>query len=93
MFDIEEEIINEIGNYLGFNMDSEKAVNRYDFVITTKVVYNKTPLLIYKYNGCFHGFKALYVLNMTTLKPTKNSYIKKQLPKEVLAKLKPVRIL
>ena len=46
-------------------------------------IYNNTPLLVYKNAGCFHGSKSLYTLNLSTIKPTKNSNNQKLLSQEL----------
>jgi hypothetical protein len=41
--------------------------------------------------GWFHGSKSLYTLNLSTLKPTKNSKIQKLLSRELIEKIKYIK--
>lgn len=100
---INDELIDEIGEYLGFDMwrkrdktkeydfpnarGEEKYFQGDQFVEGNIIFYANTKLLVYKNVGYFHRFKALYTLNMKTLKPTKNSRIQKQLTHDLIEKL------
>lgn len=100
---IDNDLINEIGEYLDFKMWSKRDLSKeYDFpgcredncfpgdhfMEASIIIYNNIPLLIYKNAGCFHACKSLYTLNMITLKPTKTSPIKKILTHELIEKIK-----
>ena len=76
---LDKDLIDEIGEYLGFVMWNKRdETKQYDFpnareeeicipgdkfVEGNIIIYNNTPLLVYKNKGCFHGFKTLYTLN------------------------------
>ena len=66
----------------------EKITFAGDAFVEGKIVYNQTPLLVYKSAGCFHGFKSLYTLNLLTIKPTKTSKNQKMLSSELVEKIK-----
>jgi hypothetical protein len=98
-----EELIDEIGEYLGFAMWNKRDKSKeYDFpnareenylpgdvfVEGNIIIYNKTPLLVYKNKNCFHIFKSLYTLNLITIKPTKNSKIQTIISQELVEKIK-----
>ena len=99
---LDNELIDEIGQYLGFSMWNKRdETKEYDFpnarenclagdafVEGKTIVYNQTPLLVYKSAGCFHGFKSLYTLNLLTIKPTKTSKNQKVLSPELVEKIK-----
>ena len=100
---LDEDLIDDIGEYLGFVMWNQRdETKEYDFpgereenclrgdnfVEGNIIIYNKTPLLVYKNKGGFHTFKSLYTLNLLTIKPTKNSEIKKLLSPELIEKIK-----
>ena len=98
-----EELIDEIGEYIGFEMWNNRDKSKeYDFpgsrgencvsgdkyVEGKIIIFKSTPLLVYKNVGCFHGCKTLYNLNLLTIKPTKNSQIKKILSQELVEKIR-----
>lgn len=99
-----QQLMDEIGRYLGFEMWNDRDTSKfYDFlgargddscflgdhfVKGDVIVYNNTKLLVYKNVGCFHGAKTLYTLNLTTLKPRKNSKIQTLLPQKLIEKIK-----
>ena len=99
-----EELIDEIGEYLGFVMWNKRDKSKeYDFpgargevnclageifVEGNVIIYNRTLLLVYKNVNCFHGFKSLCTLNLFTLKPTKNSKTQTLLSQELNKKIK-----
>uniref|UniRef100_A0A6C0B188 Uncharacterized protein n=1 Tax=viral metagenome TaxID=1070528 RepID=A0A6C0B188_9ZZZZ len=101
---LDEDLIDEIGEYLGFVMWSKRDKSKhYDFpnareeetcipgdqfVEGSIVIYNTIALLVYKNVGCFHTFKSLYTLNLSTIKPTKNSKNQTLLSQELLIKIK-----
>jgi len=100
---LDKDLIDEIGEYLGFVMWNKRdKTTQYDFPNSREencipgdqfvegniIIYNKIPLLVYKHKGCFHTFKSLYTLNLSTLKPTKNSKIQKLLSHELLENIK-----
>ena len=98
------ELIDEIGEYLGFKMWSKRDESKeYDFpnqrgdinclagdeyLVGNVIVYNRVPLLVFKNAGCFHGFKSVYTLNLITVKPTAQSRIKKVLSPALIGKIK-----
>jgi hypothetical protein len=101
-----EELIDEIGEYLGFAMWNNRDKSKeYDFPGSREencscgdafiegniIIFKTTPLLLYKNKNCFHGFKTLYTLNLLTIKPTKNSHIKTILSQELVEKIKTSR--
>lgn len=98
-----EELIDEIGEYLGFVMWNKRDKSKeYDFsnareekclfgdifVDGNIIIYNHTPLLVYKNKNCFHNFKSLYTLNLSTIKPTKNSKTQTIISQELVEKIK-----
>ena len=100
---LDKNLIDEIGEYLGFEMWSKMdETKEYDFpnareanclpgdefVEGNIIIYNKTPLLVYKNKGCFHTFNSLYTLNLSTIKPTKNSKNQKLLSSALIEKIK-----
>jgi hypothetical protein len=103
-----EELIDEIGEYLGFIMWNKRDKSQeYDFpnargednclsgdkfVEGNIIIYNNTPLLVYKLKNCFHVFKSLYTLNLSTIKPTKNSDIQTIISQELVEKIKTTRL-
>ena len=100
---LDEDLIDEIGEYIGFDMWNKRDKSKkYDFpgarddnclagdkfVHGNIIIFNETPLLVYKHRGFFHGVKSLYTLNLITIRPTKNSYIKHLLSPELCEKIK-----
>jgi hypothetical protein len=100
---IDEDLIDEIGTYLGFEMwNTKDETKEYDFpgareehsvpgeaFVEGNVFFcNNTQLLVYKNKECYQGYKSLYTLNLSTLKPTKNSKIQTLLSPELLEKIK-----
>ena len=99
---LDEELIDEIGEYLGFVMWNKRdKTKKYDFpnarednslpgdvfVEGNIIIYDKTLLLVYKNKNCFHNFKSLYTLNLLTIKPTKNSRTQTILSQELIKKI------
>jgi hypothetical protein len=101
---LDEDLIDEIGEYLGFVMWNKRDKSKYydfpnarkeepclpgdEFVEGSIIIYNKIALLVYKNKGCFHTFKSLYTLNLSTIKPTKNSKNQTLLSQELVNKIK-----
>ncbi len=97
------DLLDEIGEYLGFTMwnkrdlskkyayrgfkDDEEAID--DYIEADVIFYKDFPLLIYQYNAYRKtSDHTLYIFNLKTFKPTKNSPIKKELSPDLLDKLK-----
>lgn len=105
---LDEDIIDEIGEYIGFEMwNNRDKTKEYDFpsaredhiclpgekFVYGKIIYFKeTPLLVFKYKGFYHGVKSLYILNLITIKPTKKSKIQKLLSTELCEKIQMIDI-
>lgn len=103
-----EELIDEIGEYLGFEMWNKRdKTKEYDFpgsreadalpgdyFVSGNLVqwYNRPTLLVYQYEACrydpFFDRSSLYTLNLSTMKPTKNSSNQTPLSQELIEKLK-----
>jgi len=98
-----EELIDEIGKYLGFvmwnkrdkskeydfpNAKEENSLSGDIFVEGNIIIYNNTPLLVYKKKNGFHNFNSLYTLNLFTIKPTKNSKTQTIISQELVEKIK-----
>jgi hypothetical protein len=97
-----DELIDEIGEYLGFHMRNKHTVIRMngltgcredntiitDFFVKGNIVYfnNKVPLLVFQ-NQSFNK-KSLFTLNLLTLKCTYNSPTQKLLSPELVDKIK-----
>jgi hypothetical protein len=97
------ELIDEIGEYVGFKMWSKRDDSKeYDFPGSREdnrlagdefleghdIVFNRVPLLVFKHAGCFHRAKSVYTLNLITVKPTAQSRIKKVLSPALIGKIK-----
>ena len=100
---LDNNLIDEVGEYLGFAMWNKRdKTKEYDFPGSREgnclpgdefaegniIIYNNIPLLVYKNKGCFHTFKSLYTLNLSTIKPTKQSKIQKLLSPNLIEKIK-----
>jgi len=100
---LDNDLIDEVGEYLGFAMWNKRdKTKEYDFPNSREgncfpgdefaegniIIYNNIPLLVYKNKGCFHTFKSLYTLNLSTIKPTKQSKIQKLLSPNLIEKIK-----
>lgn len=96
------ELICEIGEYLGFPMwekrDKSKTYsfpgNRDgedehgdDYFEGSVIPYNGIRLLVFKNVGCY-GINSQYTLNLSTLRPTRNSPIQKELSNELKQKIR-----
>lgn len=95
------ELIDEIGEYIGFNMWRKRDLTKsYSFpgerdgeddyadnyIDGNILEYKGIFLLVYNVVG-YYGMKALYTLNLKTLKPTTNSDIKTLLSNELKNKI------
>ena len=101
------DLIDSVGEYLGFEMWSKRDTSKeYDFpgardgneyadnfVEGNIIGYKNQILLVYKLVGHYHGAPSLYTLNLSTIKPTKNSRCQKQLSLELVEKIKAVMII
>jgi hypothetical protein len=100
---LSEDLIDEIGEYLGFEMWNKRDKSKeYDFpnareencspgdvfVEGNIIIYNNTRLLVYKSKNCFNSFNSLYTLNLSTIKPTKKSKNQQLLSIELIEKIK-----
>ena len=100
---LDQNLINEIGEYLGFKMWSKRDMSKeYDYpgaregnehadnyVNGNIIDYEKLQLLVYTCEGGYY-YPSLYTLNMSTLKPTKNSPKQTQLSSTLIEKIKSV---
>jgi hypothetical protein len=100
--DLGEDLIDEIGEYVGLSMWSKRDRTRTysypgcrdgedehadDYVNGEVINFNGIYLLLFKPEGGYGGYDSEYTLNLSTLRPTKNSHIKKELSLELKAKI------
>lgn len=98
-----DEIIDEISKEIGLDLwDNRDKTKRYcypgnrvsgelradDYFNTSITLYKNVYLLMFRPEGHFKGSNSEYTLNLNTLKPTKNSHIKKELSDELITKIK-----
>ena len=96
-FSLEEEIADYIGFKLWKNRDKNKQYDYYgckegnemaeDYFKMTFFITNHCKLLCFKSEDKMSQYKDYYILNLRTLKPTKKSYIQKELSDELKLKI------
>lgn len=101
----DEELIDEIGEYLGFMMwhkrdktkTYEYAGNRDgdgliadNYFVGSVLTYNNLPLLVFQRKGIF-AYQSEYTFNLKTMRPTKASELQLPLSKELINKIKASR--
>lgn len=102
--DLSDEIIDEIGEYLGFDMWNKRdKTKEYDFpnardevgcldgsaFMEGKIIeFKNNFLLVYKPANSYHAVRSNYTLNLSTLTPTKTSPLRKTLSEELIEKIK-----
>jgi hypothetical protein len=91
----DQEIIDEIGEYLGFRMWNKRKSYTHldlsiykprDFIDGHVITFQNIPLLVFQSKDSYCS--SDYTLNLFTMKPTKASYNQTLLPKEITDKIK-----
>lgn len=97
-----DDVIDEIGEYLGYQMwnkrdksktysmpgDRDGEDEHADDYMEGKIInFNGLNLLTFLIIGCY-GANSQYTLNLSTLRPTKNSPIQTELPNELKRKIR-----